>query len=649
MNEGERILFLCKCNGNISNTVDFNKLKEWIKAKGGVDSVVTANLLCSPKEKEACSRYIRGKNIKSIVIAACSPKLHEKTFRDLAEAEGINIARVLMANIREQCAWVTRDKEEATEKAKSLINAAIERSRFAEDLKKKTMVVNTDVMVIGGGIAGIEAALTLSKAGRKVYLVEREISLGGSVIKTEEIAPEMECSPCLLAPLLAEVRDDNNIEILAYANINEIKGFFGNFTVSITEKARYVEDNCIGCEECFPVCPVSVDNAFNNSLNKRKAIYTLFPGSVPAAAVIDRENCKYFIDGSCKACAEICPFQSVNFEQEDVQKTIDVGSIFIATGFENFDPSGIHELGYGRLKNVYTLPDFERLASSNGPTSGKIALGNGGEPSSVAVIHCAGSMRENGLTYCSGICCTTALKVGEFLRKDNPKAAVYHLHKNLVFPGPDEYDFYEKQKRDGSKFIYCSELETLRVSEGKEGGKLTIKGEGIEPLEVDMVVLSTGLIPAAGTDTLAEMLNADVDERGYLLTDHKILHSTGSVLDGVYLTGCAAGPAGAPESVTRAKAACGDVLSKLIPGREIELEVMTAVIDEENCAGCKLCLVSCPYKAITFDTEKKVSVVNEAICRGCGTCAATCPIGACTAKHFSDLEIGAELEGILHA
>lgn len=644
--KGKTVLFLCKCSSNVSSMVDFDSVKEWARDHGDVNIVAVNNLLCSPAGKKFYADVIRGKDVDSVVVAACSPKLHEKTFQELAEQEGINLARVHMANIREQCAWVTTDPKEATEKAKKLINAAIRRSRHSQDLEKKTMKVFTDVLVIGGGMAGMEAARRLSRAGRTVHIVEKNISLGGFIMKTEDIAPTMECSPCLMAPILADVRDDPNIRVYAGAEVASVTGFFGNFTAVIRKKARYVEESCIGCEECFPGCPVSVPSEFHHGLGNRKAIHMLFPGSVPAAAVIDRGACRHFIDGSCDACAKICPFHSVNFEQQDEEITVQAGSVVLAVGFENGAVERYPELGRGRLENVYTTPELERLASSNGPTGGAVLMKNGRPPESVAVIHCAGSLRDDGIPYCSGICCTNAIKAGELVRKKNPGVKIINIHNDLVFNGPVEFELQRAQKKKGTAFIKCRDLLSVALSEAPEG-KIEVSCDEVLPFAVDMVVLSTGLLPGKSMKELSGMLNADIDGYGYLRPDHAVLHTTGSSLDGIYTAGCASSPVNAPGAVTQAQAVAGDILGKLVPDREIELEAMTACIDQERCAGCRLCIASCPYKAITYDRETRTSRVNEAICRGCGTCAATCPSGACSARHFSDEELYAEIGGLL--
>ncbi len=639
-------LFLCECSTNISNFIDLPVVANWAEGTEDFCFIEVCNLLCSPDGKKFFAEKLVEHKPDGIIVAACSPKLHEKTFQDVAEKVGINMSRVQMANIRENVSWVTKDKKNATEKAKAMIKAALRRVILAEDLEKVTMEVISDILIIGGGIAGIEAALTASKAGRKVYLVEKDVSLGGSVIKTEEVAPNMECSPCLLAPRLSEIRDDPNITVLANSEITDVLGFYGNFVVKVHKKARYVDETCIGCEACFDVCPVTLKSEFHLGLGNRKAIYALFPGSVPAAAVIDSDHCKHFIDNSCNACVSACPFGSINFDEKDEELEINVGALVVATGSKDGDVSNFDELGYDKIENVYTLPEFERLASSNGPFSGKIQLRNGEQPLSVAVIHCAGSLRDDGIPYCSGTCCVGATKVGELVRKQIPEAKVFNIYNDLVFIGPKENDFYRKQVEEGTKFIKCLDLKTVQIK-GK-GNKITISGDGFNSIEVDMIVLSTGLEPATGTDELADMLNIDLRKDGFFKADHDLLNETGSALEGVYIAGCSAGPCNVATSVTRARSAVGDIISKLVPGREIELEIMTSVIDEEKCGGCKLCISVCPYKAIIFDEEENISIVTEAICRGCGTCVASCPSGAAKAKHFTDGQIYAEIGGLLH-
>ena len=636
-------LFLCKCGTNIADAVDIDRIA---KRFGDSTIVETHELLCSPAGKKFMQDSLIAKKPDYIVVAACSPKVHEKTFQDVASAAGINMARVQMANIREQCAWVTKDKDEATAKTMALINAATQRCVLHEDLNQRFMECHTDIAIIGGGIAGIEAALMAANAGRKVTIIEKEISIGGNLIKMDEVGPNMECAPCLLAPRISEIRDNANITVISNAEVTDVIGFFGNFTVKAHKKARFVKSSCIGCEACFEVCPVSTPSDFHMGLGTKKAISTLFPGSLPAMAAIDNKSCRHFTDGSCNACVAACPFQSIDFEDKDEEIAISAGAVIVATGSGILPKTSLPMLKQGPIPNVVTLPEFERIASSNGPTGGAIRLADGRTVMSMAVIHCAGSMTKDGIPYCSGICCMTAMKAGEMLRKKNPQSTVVNVHDPLVMSGPEYDAFYKKQKHEGTKFIKTSDLTAVKVV--PKGNSLEVRGPGFEAVVVDMVVLATGNTPTPDMERLSQLLNTDTSPSGFFKPDHQILHATGTSIDGVYAVGGCASPCDIPTAITRAQAAAGDVIARLVPGRKIELETLTSAVDENKCAGCRFCISVCPYKAITFDKEKKISFINEAICRGCGTCAAACPGGSIKAKQFANNQIFAEVEGVIN-
>ena len=637
-------LFLCKCGPNIAATLDLAALADWAEARGDLELVETHNLWCAPDGRAAFKAALEGKQIERVVMAACTPKMHEKTFQDLAEELGINRCHVQLANIREHCAWVTRDPGEALAKARSLINAAIARAWRAESLERRSMEDRTNLLVIGGGVAGIEAALCAARAGRRVTIVERQISLGGEVIRTEEVAPSMECSSCLLAPRLDQIREDPRIEVVTNAEVTEVVGFKGNFTATIKKRARLVEHSCIGCEACVEVCPAELPSPFHLGLGSWKAIHGLFPGGVPAAWVIEKDACLHFTEEGCEACVGQCPFGSINFAQADEELRREVGAVVLATGAAAADLSGFEELGHA-LPGVYSMPEFERVASNNGPHGGEIQLVDGRKPASVAVVHCAGSRREDGVRYCSGVCCVNALKVGQLLRAQLPKVQVTNFFGDLVLPGPAEQRFLEEAKDGGTRLVQC-DISTVTVTAA--GPRLRVSALGANPLEVEMVVLSGGLVPRADSAALAELLHLERTEDGFFKADHDLLHATGASLDGIFLAGSAAGPCTVATSVTRAQAAAGAALSLLIPGQRMELEMLTSVIDEELCAGCKLCLAVCPYRAIGHHVEPGVCRVNEALCRGCGTCTATCPSGASRAKHFTDEQLYAEIKGIVH-
>ncbi|MBN1594340.1 CoB--CoM heterodisulfide reductase iron-sulfur subunit A family protein [candidate division FCPU426 bacterium] len=645
MAKKDTLLVLCECGNNIRDKIDLEAVRAWALGDSRISQVVSHELLCSSAGKVFFTAALKKFKLRHIIIAACSPRAHENTFRSLGVKAGVNLADVNLANIREQAAWVTANKEIATQKAITLIKAALARTEYHEKLELRSMECLTDVVVIGGGIAGMEAALLSSQAGRKVTIIEKNIALGGRVIHSEELAPNMECAPCLLSPRLFKIKDDPNIRVVSFAEAVEVVGFFGNYQVTAQKKARYVKESCIGCEACFEVCPVSVKSDFHLGLGSRKAIYTLFPGSIPAGAVIDRENCLHFKDGSCAACVSACPFAAIDFSEQDETLSFSAGAVILAIGSETHAPIQNRRLGLGLLDNVYTLAEFERLANSNGPTQGRILLKNGSPPSAVAVIHCAGSLSAEGLPFCSGTCCVMALKAGEFIRKQIPAAAVYNIHDRLVFPGPEMQSFFDKQVAHGTRLLKTPDLPSLTVA--ADQGQLLVTGKNLQPLRVDMVLLATGQQPAADSGKLADLLGIERSDSGFFKSDHYFLRTTGSTLDGIYAAGSCLGPVFADQAVLQAQSAAGEAVSRLVPGRQIELESMTTEIDPELCGGCKLCVSVCPYKAVSFLADQGVCAVNEAICRGCGTCAANCPSGAAQAKHFTREQIDAELEGIL--
>jgi heterodisulfide reductase subunit A2 len=639
-------VLLCNCGTNIADNVDMEAVSNWAKGNEKVAFVASHDLLCSPEGKKYFQELIKKKKVDNLVIAACSPHMHGATFQDIALQSESNVAKVHMANIREQAAWVTPDMNDATAKSITLINAAIERSLLHEQIKPKYMDCKTDVVIIGGGVAGIEAALLAAQADRKVTLIEKEISVGGRVMQVEEMAPNMECAACLMAPRLSKLKDQPNITVLAPAEVLDIRGFFGNYQVRVQKKARYVNAECIGCEACFEACPVSVPSLFHLGMGTHKAIYTQFPGSVPQMAAIDAKHCLHFKDGSCHACVEACPFAAIDFEEKEELLEIPAGAVILAIGSQLYQGDDLKRLGYPTLENVYTLPEFERLACSNGPTQGEIQSRQKEKPNSIAVIHCAGSLSEQGLEYCSGPCCLTALKVGELLRKQSPQAKVINIHNRLVIQGTEAEAFLQKQSKEGTRLLHTADLNQTKVTRaGKQLMVTTAEGTNII---VDMVVLATGLSPSRDTGLFAEFTHAEPSAQGFYSPEQAHLKAHGTTIDGFYAVGGCKTPSLTAQAVNQAQAAAGEIVSRLVPGRKIPLEPMTTVIDDQACAGCKLCIAVCPYHAIEYDSKKKVSRVNEAICRGCGTCAANCPTHAACAKHYTNDQIMAELEGVMH-
>jgi heterodisulfide reductase subunit A len=645
-------VYVCHCGSNIAGTVDVEEVTEFAR---GLDAVVIARnyvFMCSDPGQEVIRNDIRDFGLNRVVVAACSPTMHELTFCRVLEEAGVNPYLFEMANIREQCSWVTEDKQMATEKARALVGAAIKRVYYHQPLETRRVPFNPNTLIIGGGIAGIQAALEIANSEHKVYLVERSPSIGGHMIQLDKTFPTLDCSACILTPKMADVGSHPYIELMSYSEVEEVAGYIGNFKVKIREKARYVDvDKCNSCGVCQEKCPWKVDSEFDAGMGKRKAIYTPFPQAVPNIPVIDREHCVYFLKGTCRACEEFCEAKAIDFEQEDKLVEVEVGSIILATGFDVFDPTPIYEYGYKQLDNVVTSLEFERLVNAAGPTGGNIVLKDGSTPQSIAIIHCVGSRDKNYHEYCSRVCCMYALKFAHLI-KEKANADVYQYYIDMRCFGKGYEEFYERLADEGVNFIRgkVGEVTNQALSE-EEKGKLVVVAEdtllgSIIRVPVDMVILCVAMEPQPDVGAVARLFNISRSADGFFLEKHPKLDPVATTTDGIFVAGCCQGPKDIPDTVAQASAAAARVLALISTG-EVEVEAATAVIDERICSGCQLCSVICPYTAITFDDKERVCRVNEALCKGCGACVAACPSMAIIGKHFTTEQIMAEIEGIL--
>ncbi len=659
----ERIgVYVCECGPNIKDAMDLDEL---VESASGLERVVLAKtfrLLCSDEGREVIRKDIKEQQLNRVVIAACSPKEHESTFKKTLQEAGLNPYLLQIANIREQCAWVINDRILATDKAKAVIKAAAKRVIYHRPIEGKEIECVPDVMVVGAGIAGISAALTISQKNRKVYLVEKSPCIGGRVARCEEIFPSLECASCILEPKLDEVLYNENIELFTYSEVEEVLGSYGNFTVKVNQRAKSVHSKaCLGCGACFEVCPVTVKNEFNECLDERKAIYIPYAGALPNVAVIDRENCIRFStkgawqerDGNkaaeCDACKKACPFQAIDYEERDQIRELKVGAIVVATGFDVFDPRRASQYGYGKSDNVYTSVEFERIINSTGPTGGQILLRNGEIPKSIAIIHCVGSKTKEYNEYCSGICCMCALKFAHLIKKKLPDAEVSEFYSDLCVPGKGYQKFFNDLCDEGIDFVRMKTSGSIDVREKRD--QLLVQYEDVFGIKnkvfFDMVVLVSAIEPARGSDHVAKTFDIAQSDDGFFLEQDTRLAPVSATTQGVFIAGCAQGPKDIQGSVTQGQAAAGRILSELIPGEKLEPEVMTAEIDGDLCSGCQICIGLCPFKAIGLNGRKRHPEVNELLCRGCGTCTAACPSGAIESKHFTDRQVFEEIRGIL--
>ncbi len=652
MDEVRTGVYICHCGSNIAGTVDVAEVSRYI---GGLDSVVVARdykFMCSEPGQDMIKQDIKDLGLNRVVVASCSPLMHEPTFRRVCEQAGLNRYLFQMANIREQCSWITEDSGKATEKAKALIRAAVRRVFYHEPLEIREVPVNPNTLVVGGGIAGIQAALEIANSHHKVYLVEREPSIGGHMVQLDKTFPTLDCSACILTPKMSEVGPHPYIELLTYSEVEEVSGYIGNFKVKIRKKARYVdEDKCTGCGICQEKCPWKVTSEFDMELGQRKVIYTPFPQAVPSIPVIDRANCVYFQKGKCRVCEKFCEVGAVDFEQEDKVIEAEVGNIIVATGFQTFDPTLAAQYSYGKFDDVITGLQFERLSNATGPTGGDIRLKDGSTPRSVALIHCVGSRDEDFHDYCSRVCCMYALKHSHLI-KEKTNAEVYQIFTDIRCFGKDYEDFYQRLVHEGVNFVR-GKVQNITSTNGKKAnqGKLVITAEDpdngkVSQVIADMIVLCTAIETQQDAGKVTQTFSISQKADGFFLERHPKLDPVATMTEGVYVVGCCQGPKDIPDTVSQASAAAAQVLALITKGK-VELEAGIAVIDEALCSGCRTCNTLCPYTAITFDEEKKVSNINEALCKGCGVCVAACPSGVITGRHFTTEQLVAELEGVL--
>jgi heterodisulfide reductase subunit A len=594
---------------------------------------------------------IRELGLTRVVVASCSPLMHEPTFRRAVGDAGLNPFLFQMANIREQCSWISESGELATARAKTIVGAAVTRVNFNEALEVQKVPVNSNVLIVGGGITGIEAALQIADSRKKVYLVEKEPTIGGYMARFDKTFPTLDCAACILTPKMVSVGQHPNIELLSYSDVTEFSGCVGNFEAKIRRRPRYVdEEKCNGCGLCEQKCPLSVPSEFDCGLGKRKAIYRPFPQAVPSIPVIDREHCLYFTKGICKVCVKFCPKGAIDFEQKEKFLDVQVGSVILATGFDIFDASRVKEYGYGKFPNVITSLEFERLTHASGPTGGKILLKNGKNPETVAIVHCVGSRDQNYNEYCSRVCCMYSLKTAHLVH-EKTDAKVYEFYIDMRAFGKGYEEFYKRLLREDVTFVRGRVAEITDVAQSpSEKERLIVVAEDtllgiVRRIPVDLVILSVGLEPRRDTTQVAHTFRIGRSKDGFFLEKHPKLAPVSTAGDGMFIAGSCQGPKDITDSVAQGAAAAANVLS-LIDRKEVELEPTIALIKEEACSGCRICVGLCPYNAITFDGNANRAVIANALCKGCGVCVAACPSGAIEQQNFTNRQLIAEVEAI---
>ncbi|MGC8644665.1 MAG: 4Fe-4S binding protein [Thermoplasmata archaeon] len=638
-------MYICHCGGNISDYVDVKKVKEKLEGTPGVALIKTMMFTCSDSSQQEIISDIKEKGLDAVVIASCSPKLHQFTFRNVAKRAGLNQYKYVQANIREQVSWAhSNDPKGATEKAISVIRGAISRAREAEALEPIGIQSSRSVLIIGGGVSGLRSALEFSKIGVNVYLIEKSPFLGGRLMQWAQLFPSGESGRNVAGKLVEDVTRRENITVMTNAQLIEKAGCVGNFSVKIKIWPRGVVKRSDKFQEAIQKCPVEYEDEYEFGIGKRKAIF-LREGSYPGLPAIDFEKCT-----RCGECAKICG-DAVDLQQREEVIELNVGAIVVATGFDPYTPKS-GEFGYGKFKRVITLPMLERyLSHSTG--KGRLII-DGREIKSAAFIYCVGSRqhREEGKDvneYCSRYCCTSSIFVSLHLKKDYPHLNIYHLFRDIRTYGKNEL-YYEDASRRGVVFVKYDEDDPPTVT--SDGDSLMVSVTDLltdrERLEipVDLVVLVTGMVPREN-GSLTQILKIPTGRDRFFNEVHPKLKPVETTIAGIYLAGTSQGPKNTQESISSALSAVSKASSLLMKGK-IELEPNVAHVNEEICEWCGKCAEACPYDAIrkVQINGKEVATIEEGICKGCGACVPYCPVNAIQVLGYSDKEIMAEIDAM---
>jgi heterodisulfide reductase subunit A len=636
-------VFICHCGVNIAGTVDVKSVAEEIGKIEDVTHSTDYIYMCSEPGQQIIREAIREKGLEGVVVACCSPSMHENTFRKAVRSQGMNPYLCEIANIREQCSWVhQKEKEEATRKAAEIISATLEKVRKNESLDAIAMAINRRVLVIGGGIAGITASLDLAEGGYEVILLEREPALGGHMVQLSRTFPDLEPAPEGLITKASEVERHPKIRLLCFSELEDVKGYVGNFDLTIRKKATSVDwIKCSGCGICIKDCPAEYISQFERGLGMRKAVDHLYPNSIPNKPVIHREHCRYFIDKSCRKCEEICPEKAIDFDQKDEQIEEKVGAIIVATGYELYPKEQLGEYGYGEIMDVIDGLAFERMLSPNGPTKGRILRPSDGKvPKEMVFIQCVASRDpDRYMPYCSRVCCMYTAKHAAIYKEQVPDGQPYIFYMDIRSDCKGYEEFLQKTIEEKGLLYLRGRVSRVFQDDGKVRvlGVDTLTGRVVE-VAADMVVLATAIVPSQGVKDLAAKLRATVDRHGFLTEAHIKLYPVESSTRGIYLAGCGQSPKDIPDTVSQASATASKVQALLSTDKLLQ-DPLIAFVDEGICSGCGICVEVCPYEAREMDVRRGISVVHQALCQGCGACIASCPNFACELRNASSDQI----------
>lgn len=633
-------VFVCHCGINIAGTVDVKKVAEELSKYPGVVHAEDYVYVCSDPGQNLIVEAIKEKKLDNVVVACCSPTLHETTFRNTSKSAGLNPFQCEIANIREQCSWVHKEMDKATSKAIKITKSTVEKVRRNESLEPISIPVTRKALVIGGGIAGIQSSLDLANSGFEVILVERSPSIGGHMIQLSETFPTLDCSQCILTPKMVEVSKHPNVKLMTYSEVQEVSGYVGNFKVKILKKPTYVDpDACTLCDECTKVCPVVVPNEFDLGLTGRRAIYIPFPQAIPATYTLDIKNCPGLLPIACGKCADVCEPDAIDYDMKPEIIEEEVGAIIVASGYDLYEKEKIAEYGYGKYLDVLDGLQFERLCSASGPTMGKILRpSDHKEPKEVVFIQCVGSRDpELHCEYCSKICCMYTAKHAMLYKHHVPDGQAYVFYIDIRSGGKGYEEFVYRAVEEDSVLYLRGKVSKIFEEKGKikVWGVDTLTGKDIE-IDADMVVLAMATRPSKGAEELTKKLKIAMDKDGFLSEAHPKLRPVESITSGMFLAGAAQAPKDIPEAVAQASGAAAKAIS-ILSQEKLHHAPTVAKVNSNLCTGCGMCVYVCPYDALALKDGK--AEVNEVLCEGCGTCSATCLRAAVQVKNLSPLHV----------
>ncbi|MHA1736264.1 MAG: 4Fe-4S binding protein [Candidatus Thorarchaeota archaeon] len=638
-------VFVCHCGENIAGVVDVKAVAEYAATLPNVEYSTDYLFMCSKQGIELIQKAVKEHNLDRTVVASCSHEQHWPTFAKAISDLGFNPHMHTQVNIREWCSWVTDDKKAATEKAKRMVAAGVARAALKEPVGTQKLPVTKRSMVVGGGVAGLRAAMDLAELGIPVVLVEKETSIGGHMTMLNKTFPTDECPMCTVSPLLNGVMAHPNIEVLTLSEVTNVEGTMGNFTVEVTTKPRYVHDNCTSCGRCAEVCPVEVKNEWDHGFGMRKAVYKPFPQALPSVFTVDMKHC---ID--CGSCVIACPVNAIDFSMKKEKRTFEVGTIVVATGYEEYDPTEITAYHYEH-PNIITQLQMERMLAPTTLTKGKIVRPSDGKvPRTVVVVQCVGSRNDQvGNEYCTGVCCMYGIKNSGIIKEHLPDTEVFFCYIDIRTPGLHYEEYYKRAQKKGIRFIRGR---PATLTPDPKTGNIYVEVEDTltrTPLciEADLVVLSAGMIAPRGFGKLGAKLGLLRAKEGFAKEYHIKMGPVRSSRDGVFLAGAIQGPMDITQTVAHAGGAASAAAQPLVRGY-LEKRMDTAVIDEKLCTSCMACLATCPIGAITVG-EKGMPVVNDAACKSCGACVPACPVVAIQIRNFRDSQISAEVSALLAA